>query len=151
MAKQSAGILAYRFTSGMLEVFLVHPGGPFYAKKDLGVWSVPKGEFTSRDALTEARREFFEETGTQIAGEFIELKVIRQKGGKYVYVWAVEADLDAETIVSNTFELEFPPRSGFMRTYAEVDRAGWFDIETARTKILASQAPLLSDLETHLG
>jgi len=151
MAKQSAGILVYRFTNGPLEVFLVHPGGPFYAKKDLGVWSVPKGEFTGGDALTEARREFFEETGTQIAGDFIELKVIRQKGGKYVYAWAVEADLDADAIVSNTFEMEFPPRSGFMRTYPEVDRAGWFDIETAQAKILASQAPLLLDLAARLA
>ncbi len=151
MPKRSAGLLVFRESKGFLELFLVHPGGPFYAKRDLGVWSIPKGLFDSdEDPLTAARREFEEETGQRIAGDFIELAPITQKGGKLVYCWGVEADPDADNIESNTFELEWPPRSGKMQTFPEVDRAAWFDVDTARQKILAAQAELIDDLLTKL-
>src|SRR5829696_7412301 len=121
--KQAAGLLVYRRTGGGLEVFLVHPGGPFYARKDDGVWSIPKGLFDAdEDPLAPARREFEEETGQKIAGDFFELKPITQKGGKIVYAWAVEANVDADDIVSNTFDLEWPPKSGKMQEFPEVDR-----------------------------
>jgi predicted NUDIX family NTP pyrophosphohydrolase len=151
MPKRSAGLLVYRETSGFLELFLVHPGGPFYAKRDLGVWSIPKGLFDSdEDPLSAARREFEEETGQKIAGDFIELATVTQKGGKLVYCWAVEGDPDADDIQSNTFELEWPPRTGKMQTFPEVDRAAWFDVETAKQKILPAQADLIDDLLTKL-
>lgn len=150
MVKRSAGLLVFRTTNGFVEVFLVHPGGPFFAKKDLGSWSIPKGEFEMEEPLAAARREFEEETGFSMAGEFIELKPIKQKGGKLVYAWAVEGDLDAAAITSNTFELEWPPKSGSLKEYPEVDRAAWFDLETARSKILASQAELIMELVGHL-
>lgn len=150
MVKRSAGLLVFRTTNGFVEVFLVHPGGPFFAKKDLGSWSIPKGEFEMEEPLAAARREFEEETGFSMAGEFIELRPIKQKGGKLVYAWAVEADLDAAAITSNTFELEWPPKSGSLKEYPEVDRAAWFDLETARSKILASQAELITELIGHL-
>ena len=123
-----------------IDVFLVHPGGPFWAKKDAGAWSIPKGEFETEQPLVAAMREFEEETGLKISGDFIELKPVKQKGGKIVYAWAVEADFDASDIQSNMFKLEWPPKSGVMRDYPEVDRAGWFDLETAKLKMLASQA-----------
>src|SRR5579872_4715198 len=113
MAKQSAGILLYRFDNKQLQVFLVHPGGPFFRNKDDGAWSIPKGEFLDdEEALTAAKREFEEETGKSIDGKFIPLEPIVQKSGKKVFAWAVEGDIDAETIFSNTFELEWPPKSG---------------------------------------
>ena len=147
MTQRSAGLLVFRETNGFPEVFLVHPGGPFYAKKDLGSWSIPKGLFeVDEDPLTAARREFEEETGQKIAGDFIELTPITQKGGKLVYCWAVEAEPDADRIESNTFTLEWPPRSGKMQEFPEVDRAGWFDIETAKKKILEAQADLIEQL-----
>ena len=146
MVKRSAGLLLYRTTKGFLEVFLVHPGGPFFAKKDLGSWSIPKGEIETEDPLAAARREFKEETGFAIAGDFVELSPIKQKGGKFVYAWAVEADLDPSKIKSNTFTLEWPPKTGRINEYPEVDRGEWFSVEAARQKILPSQAELISDL-----
>ncbi|PYS87199.1 MAG: NUDIX hydrolase [Acidobacteria bacterium] len=146
MAKQAAGLLVYR-TGEELEVFLVHPGGPFYSKKDDGVWSIPKGLFEAdEDPLTAARREFEEETGQKIAGDFFKLKPITQKGGKIVFAWAVEAEVDAENIVSNTFEMEWPPKSGKMREFPEVDRGAWFDVDTAKRKINPAQAALVDEL-----
>jgi len=152
MSKQSAGILLYRFKDNLTEVFLVHPGGPFFAKKDAGAWSIPKGEFNEdEEPLDAAKREFKEETGQNVDGNFIELYPITQKGGKIVYAWAVEGDIDHETIVSNVFSMEFPYKSGKWVTYPEVDKAAWFDIETAQEKINAAQAALLADLLTKLN
>lgn len=148
MPKQSAGILLYKQTDNRLLVFLVHPGGPFYIKKDNGSWSVPKGEFLDdEDALLAAQREFEEETGQRIAGDFIKLTPIIQKSGKKVYVWAVKGDIDHETIVSNNFEMEWPPRSGKSKSFPEVDRAAWFETDTAKAKILAAQVGLIEELE----
>ena len=146
--KQSAGLLVYRETDAGLEIFLVHPGGPYNAKKDDGAWSIPKGEFDDEDPLTAARREFEEETGQRIAGDFFELKPIKQKGGKIVHAWAVEADIDADAIESNTFDMEWPPRSGKTAHFPEVDRAAWFSIADARRMILASQRPIIDALVT---
>jgi len=148
MSKISAGLLLYRKTGGALEVFLVHPGGPFWARKDEGAWSVPKGEFDEgEDALDAAQREFQEETGMAAKGEFHPLKPLRQSGGKMVYAWAVQFDLDAAAVKSNTFSMEWPPRSGKAQEFPEIDRAGWFRIDEARRKILKSQLDLLEQLE----
>ena len=145
--RKSAGILMYRMMQGNLEVFLVHPGGPFWKGKESGAWSIPKGEFSDdEEALAAAKREFREETGTTVSGEFIELKTIRQKGGKLVYAWAVEGDLDAGQIVSNTFRQEWPYKSGKWQNFPEVDKAAWFEVETAREKINPGQTGLLDDL-----
>ena len=148
--KTSAGLLLYRRCTE-LEVFLVHPGGPFWSRKDAGAWSIPKGEFETEQPLVAAMREFEEETGLKISGDFIELKPVKQKGGKIVYAWAVEADFDASDIQSNMFKLEWPPKSGVMRDYPEVDRAGWFDLETAKLKMLASQTGLIEQLQEFLS
>jgi predicted NUDIX family NTP pyrophosphohydrolase len=143
----SAGILMYRDGPGGREVLLVHPGGPFYKNKDDGAWSIPKGEFNGgEDALAAARREFEEELGAPVEGEFIALEPIRQKGGKVVHAWAVRGDFDPSTLRSNLFTIEWPPRSGHPESFPEVDRASWFDLETARRKILPSQAVLLDAL-----
>ncbi len=138
--------------AGRLEVFLVHPGGPFWARKDLGAWSIPKGEIEpGRDELAEARRELREETGVEVEGKFRPLKPVKQAGGKSVHAWAIEADCDADRIVSNTFSLEWPPRSGKQQSFPEVDRAAWFDLPAARQKINPAQAALLDELEKMLG
>jgi predicted NUDIX family NTP pyrophosphohydrolase len=152
VAKRSAGLLPYRKRGSSLEVFLVHPGGPFWRKKDAGAWSIPKGEYPEgEDPLDGARREFQEETGRTPDGDLIPLTEIRQSGGKYVKAWAMETDFDASTIVSNTFFLEWPPKSGKQQEFPEVDRAGWFSIETAREKILPAQAVFLDELISKLN
>ena len=151
MPKQSTGILPYRWKDGNLEVFLVHPGGPFWAKKDQGAWSIPKGEFDLEDGLTAARREFLEETGLTIDGEFIELSPRKIKSGKLIYAWAAEKDIDIGAIVSNEFEMEWPPRSGRRQMFPEVDRAGWFDPNTALEKINPGQAGFIQELTGKLG
>ncbi len=148
-AKRSAGILLHRRSSdGALEVLLVHPGGPFWAKKDLGAWSIPKGEYEDgEDALAAARREFAEELGSPAAdGELVALGEVRQKSGKVVTAWALEGDIDADAVTSNTFTMEWPPRSGRTREFPEVDRAAWFGLDEARERILPAQAPLLDRL-----
>jgi predicted NUDIX family NTP pyrophosphohydrolase len=147
VTRHSAGLLLYRVRSGAVEVLLVHPGGPFWAKKDLGAWSVPKGEVDAdEEPLAAARREFEEETGTRPDGDFAALSPVRQKGGKTVHAWAVAGDLDPAGIRSNTFEMEWPPRSGRTQAFPEVDRAAWFPLDEARRRILESQAPLLDEL-----
>jgi predicted NUDIX family NTP pyrophosphohydrolase len=146
MAKKSAGILVFRFVKLKLEVLLVHPGGPFWAKKDLGVWSIPKGEFTDEDPLTAAKREFLEETGYTISGNFIPLTPVKQKSGKVIYAWAVKGDLDIATVKSNLFEMEWPPKSGRKQFFPEVDKAGWFTIKEAKVKAVTGQLPFIEEL-----
>ena len=146
MAKRSSGILLHRGTGAALEVLLVHPGGPFWAKKDAGAWSIPKGEYEEGDdPRAAALREFEEELGSALpAGtELVELGTVKLKSGKRITAFAAEGDLDAETISSNTFEMEWPPRSGRMQAFPEVDRAGWFSIEEAREKLNPAQAEFL--------
>lgn len=151
MARQSAGILLYRI-SKETEVLLIHPGGPFFIKKDLGSWSIPKGEYTpEEEPLDAAKREFKEETGFDVSGNFIPLKPVKQKGGKVIQAWAVEGNLDADAVVSNTFVLNWPPGSGNFKTYPEVDRAEWFGLEAAREKINERQAAFLDELEMILN
>jgi predicted NUDIX family NTP pyrophosphohydrolase len=148
----SAGILLYRKRPATLEVLLVHPGGPFWARKDAGTWSIPKGEYEAgADALEAARREFLEETGAPIEGTFAALTPLKQRSGKLVHAWAVEGDLDASSIRSNTFSVEWPPRSGRQQQFPEIDRAAWFDITAARQKILAGQRGFLDELETRFN
>ncbi|MCD6067105.1 MAG: putative pyrophosphohydrolase [Bacteroidetes bacterium] len=145
--KQSAGILLYRIEERNLKVLLAHPGGPFWAKKDAGSWSIPKGEFTeTEDALSAAKREFFEETGFEISGDCKTLTPIKQKSGKLVHAWAVEQDLDASMIKSNTFEMEWPPKSGKMQEFPEIDRAEWFSVGEAMEKILPAQRSFIEEL-----
>jgi len=152
MAKLSAGLLVYRVREKAVEVFLVHPGGPFWAKKDDGAWSVPKGEYTAEeDPLEAAKREFKEETGfTPPAGKFIPLQPIKQPSGKVVSVWAVEGDFDAGKINSNLFSMEWPPKSGKQQEFPEVDRAEWFKLDEARNKILKGQTGFLDELSALL-
>jgi predicted NUDIX family NTP pyrophosphohydrolase len=152
MPKESAGILLYRPRGGTIEVFLVHPGGPFWKKKDDGAWSIPKGEpNTGEDKLAAAIREFAEETGTALAGDFRPLSPIKQAGGKFVYAWTVAGDLDPATLVSNEFEMEWPPRSGKRVRFPEVDRGAWFSMAEAHRKINAGQAALLDALDKLLA
>jgi predicted NUDIX family NTP pyrophosphohydrolase len=148
-SKQSAGILLYRKQgASALEVFLAHPGGPFWKKKDAGVWTIPKGEFTGDEpALDAAIREFREETGTSLPGPFKALSPIRQKGGKRVYAWASRGDLDPTAITSNTFEMEWPRGSGRQQSFPEIDRAGWFTLADARQIINPAQTAFLDELE----
>lgn len=147
--RQSAGILLYR-TQSSLEVLLVHPGGPFWKDRDLGAWSIPKGEFTDEDPLEAARREFREETGFAADGPFHPLPPVRQKAGKQVLAWAAEGDLDPAAIRSNTFQAEWPYKSGRWQSYPEIDRAGWFPPEEARSKINPAQAAFIDALEAWL-
>ena len=152
MKKQSAGILGFRGFKAELEVFLVHPGGPFWAKKDAGAWSIPKGEYSDEeDALTAAKREFQEETGVGINGDFISLGEVKQAGGKLVRAWAVENNLDPAALTSNTFKLEWPPRSGKIREFPEVDAWAWFSLTVAREKIIKAQGEFLIRLANHLA
>ena len=152
MANNSGGLLMYRHRGGILEVFLVHPGGPYWAKKDLGSWSIPKGEFTSdEDPLEAAKREFEEETGFPATGHFRPLTPIRQPGGKLVHAWAFEGDCNPSTMKSNAFSMEWPPRSGKYQEFPEVDRAEWFTIETAKEKILKGQVGFLDELQEMIG
>ena len=145
--RRSAGLLLFRRTSRNLEVFLVHPGGPFWARKDDGVWTVPKGEHTEEeDPLAAARREFEEETSHRPEGTFHPLTPVIQKSGKIVAAWAVEGDFDPANLRSNTFELEWPPRSGLTRSFPEVDRAAWFDLDEAARKIRPEQRPFLEEV-----
>jgi predicted NUDIX family NTP pyrophosphohydrolase len=150
--KQSAGILMYRRAEGELLVLLVHPGGPFWAKKDLGIWSNPKGEYAGgEDPLAVAVREFAEETGTTPEGEFRPLGEVVQRGGKKVRAWAVEGEFDPAELKSNVFAIEWPPKSGRKQSFPEVDRAAWFPVEQARERILPSQRELIDRLERMLG
>ena len=151
-SKYSAGILAYRRRQGLLEVFLVHPGGPYWTAKDEGVWSIPKGEYTpEEEALAAAQREFQEETGLALSGQLTALPPVTQASGKQVLAWAVEApDLDPALVRSNCFTLEWPPRSGVYREFPEVDRAGWFALSEAERKLIAGQRALLQSLRDRL-
>lgn len=147
--KYSAGLLMYRRTGDLVEVFLVHPGGPFFKKKEEGYWSIPKGLVDEDEAdLDAARREFEEETSIPvIAGQaFLDLGEIRQKGGKRVRAWAFEGEADVEKIRSNSFEMEWPPRSGRRQSFPEIDRGAWFDVQTARTMIIEAQRSFLDRL-----
>ncbi len=147
MPRRSAGLLMYRRSAGTLEVLLVHPGGPFWMKKDAGAWSIPKGEYEAgEEALAAAAREFQEETGLVARGPYTPLTPIRQQGGKVVEAWAFEGDCDAESLKSTTFSLEWPRGSGRRQEFPEVDRAGWFGLDEARRKILPAQAALLDEL-----
>ena len=152
MCRTSAGLLIYRRLGSNLEVLLVHPGGPFWRNKDQGAWSIPKGEADdAEDLLAAARREFHEETGFQPDGPFLPLSPVRQKSGKTVHAWALEGDLDPAAVRSNTFTMEWPPKSGRKAEFPEVDRAAFFDPQTARQKINPAQAPLLDELEAILA
>jgi predicted NUDIX family NTP pyrophosphohydrolase len=151
MAKISAGILMYRKRDGQLQVLLVHPGSPLWAKKDQGAWSIPKGEIDpGEDPLSAAQREFEEETGVKIAGNFIPLSSVKLKSGKVVQAWAVEGDCDPEAIRSNTFSMEWPPKSGMQQGFPEIDRAAWFGVGEAKEKINKGQAPLIEELRLTL-
>jgi predicted NUDIX family NTP pyrophosphohydrolase len=153
MAKQSAGILLYRRSSAGIEVLLVHSGGPFWAKKDQGAWSIPKGEFTDEEEpFVAAKREFAEELGTPApAGEYIDLGSIKQSGGKTVYAWAIQSDFDPTKLKSNTFTMEWPPKSGQEQAFPEVDKAAWVAITKAEAKLFKGQVALLSALAEKLG
>jgi predicted NUDIX family NTP pyrophosphohydrolase len=147
MVKQSAGILVYRKRKNQIEIFLVHPGGPFWLKKDLGVWSIPKGEIEEgEEPFDVALREFKEETGQTISGKFVPLNSVKQKGGKIITAWAVEGDADQGKIISNTFEMEWPPKSGKMKAFPEVDKAEWFAINVAKEKINPAQIAFIDEL-----
>jgi predicted NUDIX family NTP pyrophosphohydrolase len=152
MPRVSAGLLMYRRRPAGLEVLLVHPGGPFWAKKDLGAWTIPKGEIAEgEDELATARREFEEETGLRPAGTLIPLGSVKQKGGKVVHAWAFEGDADAGAIRSNTYQVQWPPGSGEWRAFPEVDRAEWFPLDEARRRINPAQAALIDTLERIAG
>lgn len=151
MTKKSAGILLFRTSSGELEVFLVHPGGPFWVNKDEGVWSIPKGEFDdNEDAFAAAKREFLEETGFTITGNYVALTPVKQSNFKMVYAWALQGDCDAQSLVSNAFDMEWPPNSGTTQSFPEVDRGNWFSLTQAQNKIVKGQLPLLVELQNTL-
>jgi predicted NUDIX family NTP pyrophosphohydrolase len=148
MPKKSAGLLLFRRRGGKLEVLLIHPGGPFWTNKDLGAWSVPKGEYQEpEDPLAAAQREFAEETGFAVAPPFLPLGSLQQRSGKTVTAWACEGDCDPTALVSNTFEMEWPRKSGMLVSFPEVDRAAWFDLDEAKRRILQAQIPFLESLE----
>ena len=152
MAARSAGIIVYRKRAETIEVLLVHPGGPFWSTRDPGAWSIPKGEYPEdEDAEAAARREFEEETGWTIASDLLPLGEIRQKAGKTVTAFAAEGDFDTASLDSNRFEIEWPPKSGRIAAFPEVDRAGWFALDEAREKIIEGQRPLLDRLEALVG
>jgi predicted NUDIX family NTP pyrophosphohydrolase len=153
LMKQSAGLLLYRIREGSVEVFLVHPGGPYWTKKDSAGWSIPKGEFEEdEDPLQAALREFTEETGLDIPqGEPLPLKPVKQSGYKQVHAWYLRGDLDAAAINSNTFELEWPPKSGRKKIFPEVDKAGWFGLDEAKEKLHKGQVPIIDQLVDALG
>lgn len=153
MAKQSAGLLVYRVREGIPEVFLVHPGGPFWVKKDAAAWSIPKGEFEDgEDPLATARREFTEETGLRVPdGELTQLTPVTQPSRKKVHAWFLAGDVDASAVRSNTFELEWPPKSGKTKEFPEVDRACWCSLSEAKTKLHKGQVPLVEQLEDLLS
>ena len=152
MAKRTAGILLFREAPGGLEVLLVHPGGPFWTKKDEGAWTIPKGLVDDgEDPFDAAKREFREETGGSPDGDAIALEPVRQPSGKVIHAWALRGEFDPATLTSNTFLMEWPPHSGQQREFPEVDRAGWFSMEQAGRKILKGQAPLLGDLRRKLN
>ena len=147
MSINSAGILLYRLRDNAVEVLLAHPGGPFWSGKDLGAWSIPKGQSeANEDPLQAAKREFMEETGFEVDGQFIDLGTIRQPSRKMIHIWALRQDLDADRVQSNEFSMEWPRKSGIIRQFPEIDRAEWFDIETARRKIHKGQAGFLDRL-----
>ena len=146
MPKHSAGLLVYRYSNDNLEVFLVHPGGPFWTKKDAGVWSIPKGEFIDEEPLEAAKREFEEETNIRIHGQFTPLTPIKQSNAKIVYAWAIEADFDSSKIKSNPFTMEWPPKSGKYQEFPEIDKGQWFTISEAIKKILKGQTGLIKEL-----
>ena len=147
MPKQAAGILLYRRGANGLEVLLAHPGGPLWARKDAGAWTLPKGQFTEGELpLDAAKREFEEEMGTAPTGVFEALGTVKQPSGKIIHAWAAESDFDVSTVKSNLFTMEWPPRSGRSGDFPEVDRAGWFSIEEARHKIIKGQAPFIERL-----
>jgi predicted NUDIX family NTP pyrophosphohydrolase len=151
-SRRSAGILLFRTDPGPLEVLLVHPGGPFWARKDAGAWSIPKGEFgDGEDPLGAARREFHEETGFVAGEEVLALTPVRQKGGKLVHAWAARGDVDPAALRSNSFALEWPPRSGRHQAFPEIDRAAWFPLAEAKVKIVPGQVPLLVELAEALA
>ena len=142
----------YRFREMKLQVFLVHPGGPFWSRTDKAAWSIPKGEFDDLEApLEAAKREFQEETGMPVTGDFINLGEVKQPGRKIIYVWAVEGDCDPAAIKSNTFEMQWPPKSGKYKSFPEVDRAGWFSLGEAREKLHKGQVVLIDRLAEKLG
>lgn len=152
MSETSAGLLMCRAQGNTIEVFLVHPGGPYWAHKDLGVWTIPKGKcLPGEDPLTAARREYEEETGVAPAGHFTALGIVKQPGGKRVRAWAFKGDCDPAALRSNTFKMEWPPGSGRRQEFPEIDRGGWFALDEARRRILKGQAPLLDELERVLS
>lgn len=153
MKKQSAGILLYRVTKKGPQVLLVHPGGPFWAKKDMGAWSIPKGEFPEdEEPLTAAKREFSEETGTPVPeGELLSLGTAKLSSGKVIYAWALPGDLNAASVKSNNFAVEWPPKSGVMQEFPEVDKAAWYLLDEAKVKIHKGQLPFVETLAAHLG
>ena len=152
MSRKSAGLLLFREVSGCLEVLLVHPGGPYWSKKDEGAWSIPKGEFDDNESpLDAAKREFAEETGFMPEGEVFPLEPLRQPSGKLIYAWAMKHDLDPSILRSNTFSMEWPPKSGRLQEFPEVDRAAWFAVGEASHKILKGQAAFLVQLQERFG
>ena len=147
MKKQSAGILLYKLVRNELQVLLVHPGGPFWSKKDEGAWTIPKGEFDDgEEPLSAAIREFKEETGVSLEGEFLLLSPVKQKSGKLIHAWALQGDMDPTKINSNTFDIEWPPRSGKTKSFPEVDKAEWFSAKNAMSKINPAQVSLITEL-----